>query len=144
MKKLATTLLALSLFVSCTSGAIEPVGDAPIPKQKVPLSVWYVTPTSARFKNDGMKISIVGQGFEEGAIAMIGNKACLKTKVKSDTLIRCKMPYNEPGDHPVTVVNPNGQIAPLAYTLEEIEALDEEDAGTDGLVYFYYVKPIRR
>lgn len=138
--------LSLSLFFSCTSkAAIEPITLEPKTWPKAPLQVWSVSPHWGLFKNDGFKISIHGVGFEEGAKAFVGEKPCLSTRVKSHRLIRCKLPEQDaPGDYPVIVINPDGTLAPIPLTQQEIEELDEEDQGSDGRVYFYYVKPIQQ
>jgi hypothetical protein len=149
MKNLTPVLLA-TLLISCTSKAIEPISNKPIPRQKAPLTVDAVSPHSGRFNPGGAKVSILGTGFMEGAHAFIGDKACLKTRVKSPSLIRCKLPeQEEPGDYTVTVVNPDGDIAPIELTMEEREqnrkdAIEdgEDYQDSDGLLYYHYIKPI--
>lgn len=142
MKTLTPILLALVLLVSCTSRAIEPISNYPVKYPMPPLWVCSIYPAWGVYK-PGDKILIQGHGFKKGAQAFVGGKPCLSTRVKSDTRVSCKLPENEPGDHSVTLVNPDGKVSPIALTAEEIAELAEEDQGSDGLIYFYYVKPRR-
>ena len=144
MKNLTPVLLAMILLTSCTSSAIEPISAQPIPMREAPLQVWSITPSWGPLNHSNYKISIYGLGFKEGAWAFVGDMPCVKVKVKSYRHIRCTVPsQREAGDYSVTVVNPNGDIAPIAYTEEQLQNLDEEDQGSDGLIYFYYVKPLQ-
>lgn len=152
MKTLTPILLALVLLASCTSkAAIEPISRGPVDYPKPPLWVWALMPNSGKF-NAGNKITITGIGFQEGAKAFIGDKPCLYTRFISKSALKCKVPdQDEPGDYSVTVMNPDGSISPIQWTQEQRQEhlTDEDEADRcqswekcDGLIYYYYIKPI--
>lgn len=137
------SMIAIPLFIHCTSNAIEPITRNHPKPAPAPLQVQSVVP-SWGYAYD--RILINGLGFVQGARVFIGDQECINTNVIDTWIISCHLPAQEEfKDYPVYVINPDGTKRPIALNEEEIKVLkEEEDEDSDGLIYFYYVKPFPR
>jgi hypothetical protein len=134
--------------INCTQAAIEPISNDPVESPKAPLQVWSVIPSWGEYDKEGFVIFINGLGFENGAQAFVGGRACLDTLVVSYKKIVCQIPPQDThGDYSVTVMNPDGKKAPVEMSTEQKEIqrkVYEEYEDGDEFVWFYYTKPIER
>ncbi len=108
--KTLTILLALQLMLSC-------VADKKLIKSEETTLVTGISPSGGS-DSGGTVVTVVGSGFESGAVVTIGGSVCSGVSVSSTSSLTCTTTAHAIGTVDVSVINTNETMSTLgsAYT----------------------------